>query len=420
MDKNNLKSMQHRAHILELYVNKKINRSQAAIRLGVSEATVSVLKKKYLSHGKESLVHGNTGRPSSRRIDKDIEHRLVALYIKRNEHGEDFNFTHFTQYTKDNGSFYEATYGVELNERQVARILRRNGLKSPKGHRRDKKQVEVHPLRPKSPYAGELIQVDACLHHFTTSYVKWTFHGAIDDATGLIVGAWFDVSETTTGYFHVLRSILYSYGLPKMLYTDNRTTFIYSRANTPDKDARVQFARACKELGIRIRTTSIPEAKGLVERLMRTVQDRLRSELIAGSITDINQANSYLQDIFIPRYNKRYGKPPSSGKSVFSSLDPQLKQNLDLILAIHHTRTILSGNIISINNRQYVPIDSNGKVKTLPLQTKVTVIETYRGQIAAIYYEGKYYHLKQIADHGKHSDIPPSKDHPWRVPFTRK
>lgn len=412
--KDNLKSVEHRSHILDLYIDKTITRAQAATRLGVSEATVSVLKKKYLNGGKDALVHGHTGKVNCRRIDKIIEDRIVALYLERNKNGENFNFTHFAQYTKDNGSLYEATYGVELNERQVARILKRGGIKSPKGHRHDGKQASVHPLRPKSPYMGELIQVDACLHYFTTTNVKWTFHGAIDDATGLIVGAWFDMSETTIGYFHVLRSILDSYGIPKILYTDNRTTFISNKANKPDRDAKVQFARACRDLGIQIRTTSTPEAKGLVERLMRTVQDRLRSELIATEITDINEANEYLQNVFIPKYNQRYGRQPSSGKSVFSELDPQLKQNLDLILAIHHTRTILSGNAISINNRQYAPLDSSGKVKTLPLQTKVTVIETYTRQIVAIHYGGEYYHLKQIADRGKRYDIPPSKDHAWR------
>lgn len=174
----------------------------------------------------------------------------------------------------------------------------------------------------------------------------------------------------------------------------------------------MQFRRACQTLGIELITTSTAQAKGRVERFMRTAQDRLSNELKANGISSIDQANDYLKQVFIPSHNQRYGAPPGSSQSVFSELEPQLKQNLDYILALHHTRTILNGNVISYHGKQYLPIETNGEICLLPSGIKVKVIATYDQQPITILHQGKYYRLKHIGSN-KHY-VAPGSNHPWR------
>ena len=404
-----VKDPRHRESIIKQYIAGGITRRQASVRLGVSVAYVSTLKRRYLKEGKDAFRHGNTGRTNSRKVDEVIETRVVDLY--RSLSPAEFNFTHFCQYTRADGSLYRATDGMEISDKTIIRILGRHGLRSPSSHR-NKGKKHIHPLRPRRLCLGELVQLDACIDYFTLSSTKLALHVAIDDATSLIVGAHFDYQETTESYFHVLKDIIDHYGIPGAFYTDNRTSFISSRDSKPKQDSRVQFRRACQTLGIELITTSTAQAKGRVERFMRTAQDRLSNELKANGICSIDQANDYLKQVFIPSHNQRYGAPPGSSQSVFSELEPQLKQNLDYILALHHTRTILNGNVISYHGKQYLPIKTNGEIYLLPSGVKVKVIATYDQQPIAILHQGKYYRLKHISSN-KHYAVPGS-NHPWR------
>ena len=118
-----------------------------------------------------------------------------------------------------------------------------------------------------------------------------------DDDTGMIVGAWFDKQETLSGYYHVFRQILTDYGIPYMFYTDRRTIFEYRQKNSPslENDTFTQFGYACKQLGVDLKTTSIPQAKGRIERLFGTLQSRLPAELQLAGISTIEQANELVQ-----------------------------------------------------------------------------------------------------------------------------
>ena len=108
------------------------------------------------------------------------------------------------------------------------------------------------------------------------------------------------------------------------------------------------------------------------------------------------------------------GREPSSKKSVFVELDAQIRQNLDFILALHHIKSILSGNTISHKNKQYLPIKPDGGILVLPVKTKVTLVETYKHQVIAILYNGDYYEPKQVADVGGRFSMSPGDDHPWK------
>jgi hypothetical protein len=128
--------------------------------------------------------------------------------------------------------------------------------------------------------------MDASVHHWFGRN-KTQLHIAVDDATGAIVGAYFDTQETLNAYYHILYQILTKYGIPYMFLTDRRTVFEYKQKKSPsvEEDTFTQFGYSCKQLGIHIKTSSIPQSKGRVERMFQTLQSRLPIELRLAGIS---------------------------------------------------------------------------------------------------------------------------------------
>ena len=128
-----------------------------------------------------------------------------------------------------------------------------------------------HSRRPRCAYFGELLQIDATHYEWVPGKI-WHLHLAIDDASGVVTGAWFDTQETLNGYYHVFEKILTDYGIHYKFLNDKRTVFTYKKkgALSDDKDTYTQFAYACNQL----ESSSIPQAKGRIERLNQTLQSR--------------------------------------------------------------------------------------------------------------------------------------------------
>ena len=168
---------------------------------------------------------------------------------------------------------------------------------------------DSHPRQEKPKYFGEIIEQDGSIHLWFGDK-KCCLHLAVDKATNTIVGAWFDKQETLNGYYHVFYQILTNYGIPYKFVTDNRTVFNYMSLNpdkrTSDKDVLTQFGYACKQLGTSIETTSVSQAKGLIERDNGTFQGRLVQKLRLNNITTIDEANKYLIEVFVPKFNSKF------------------------------------------------------------------------------------------------------------------
>ena len=187
---------------------------------------------------------------------------------------------------------------------------------------------DAHSRRPRCAYFGELLQMDASSHLWFGSK-KTTLHIAVDDSTGTLVGAWFDKEETLNGYYHVFHQILSRYGIPYKLFTDRRTVFTDKKKNSPslDEDTYTQFAYACKQLGVLLESSSVPQAKGRVERLNQTLQSRLPVELSLAGITPIEAANEFL-DSYIQKFNAKFSIPTHHIKSVFDKQPSDEHMNL--------------------------------------------------------------------------------------------
>lgn len=295
--------------------------------------------------------------------------------------------------------------------------------------------ADAHPRRSRSKYFGEMVQMDASELVWVPGTRKWHLHVAIDDATSEVVGAWFDTQETLDGYYHVLHMILKTYGIPSLFRTDRRTVFEYSLLSKPDeeKDTYTQFAAACKTLGIGLEVTSIPQQKGRVERLNRTLQGRIPVEFVRKGIVTIEEANAFLWE-YLPRFNAQFSLKDEKDKDndIFLTAPPD--SDINAILAVVSQRVIDAGHSIKYHNSYYQPCFQypNGlRPRFFMKGTKALVIKAFDGTLLASIKE-EIYILKKVEQrkaHSKEFDPEPTPvhkekkqyslapDHPWRTQF---
>ncbi len=319
------------------------------------------------------------------------------------------------------------------------RITKERLQKEKKLKNKTKEEIEIiinnevaledsHPRGEKPKYFGEITEMDGSCHLWFGNK-KACLHLAADKATNHIVGAYFDWQETLNGYYHVFEQILFKYGIPCKFKTDNRTVFNYNKLNedkrTSDKDVLTQFGYACKQLGVDIDTTSVSQAKGLVERDNGTFQGRLINELKLNNITTIEGANQYLINVFVPKFNKKFALDYTKFESVYEA-SPS-KEKINYTLAVLTPRKIDNGNALKYKNEYYQPYE-NGELKCFRAKTECLVIKAFNGDLLVTIGE-KIYELRKLGTHEKYSKefdivpeikkekkkyIPPMS-HPWKL-----
>lgn len=426
-------------------VDSNGNKKRAAIKLNCSVRTVNRLIIKYKTSGKAAFIHGNRGRAPSTSIPLDVKNMIISAYI--NDY-PDTNFSHFCEIIKED-------FHVSISDTTLNHWLRNENILSPKARKKTKKLLKqklnkkmsstssqkvqndiklaiasiddrnAHPRRPRCKYFGEMIQMDAS-SFFWIPDVKWHLHLAVDDATNTVVGARFDLQETLNGYYHVFHQILTDYGIPSMFYTDRRTVFEYRRKNSAfdDEDTFTQFSYACHNLGVDIKTTSVAQAKGRIERLNQTFQSRLPVELRRAHIKDIDEANEFLKS-YLKKFNRKFALHLNVTQSVFEK-QPSLEK-INHTLAVLSPRKIDSGHSIKYKNKIYIPMTDKGNHVYLKNKTDCMVIESFDGQLFVNVLDTLYI-MDEIHEHEKYSkefdneaeeDKPKKKyippiDHPWR------
>lgn len=430
--------------IIKKLVETNGNKKAAALRLDCTIRHVNRMINGYRSKGKEFFVHGNRGRKPVHSISDKTRSTVIDLY-KTKYHGA--NFTHYSELLATNE-------GISIAPSTINTILMAEHIISPKAFRATKKRVkqelldkqetsnlstddkleieksivaieDAHPRRPRCAYFGEMIQMDASLHLWF-GYTKCQLHIAIDDSTGAIVGAYFDEQETLKGYYSVLHQILVEYGIPYMLFTDRRTVFEYKqkKAPTTEEDTFTQFGYACKQLGIELKTSSVPQAKGRVERLFQTLQSRLPLELELAGVTSLEQANEFLNS-YIKKFNAKFALEINHNKSVFE-IQPAVEK-INLTLAVLADRKIDCGHCVRFNTKYYKPTDSNNNPVYFRKGTAALVIKAFNGELF-VSIGNKVYALDEVPSHlvtsknfdftqdkpKKHKRYVPPMSHPWK------
>lgn len=426
------------------------NKNRAALTLGCTKRHINRLLAGYRKAGKAFFIHGNRGRKPSSTIPSHIRNAVIDLYRMKYF---DSNFQHFTE-------LLESREHISLSRSSVAKILENESILSPKATRAKRKRVkkellekkkaassqkeanaiqanlvaveDAHSRRPRCAYFGEMQQMDASPCEWVPGQT-WHLHLAIDDATGTVTGAWFDTQETLSGYYHVFHQILTDYGIPYKFFTDRRTVFTYKQKNSPslDEDTYTQFAYACKQLGILLESSSVPQAKGRVERLNQTLQSRLPVELRLAGITTIEAANKFLHS-YIKKFNARFSLPLHDTKSVF--VEQPSDEKINLILAVLSERTVDCGHCIRFQNNHYRLLDGRGLQVHYRKGTKAMVIRAFDGSLYCCVNDRDIYALEKIPEryessreldaeqpvHKPQKKYIPPMNHPWRRSAFRK
>ena len=431
--------------IIKNLVDNNGNKKNAAAKLNCSVRTINRLIIKYKKFGKEGFIHGNRNRTPSIAFSPEIKSQIITKYL--NDFG-DTNFRHFTEIIKDD-------LGISISDSTINAWLREEMIVSPKARRKTKRNMkillknklnnvksekiknqikteivmldsnEAHPTRPRCRYMGEMIQMDASSYAWIKDEI-WHLHLAVDDATGTVVGAYFDSQETLNAYYNVFYQILVNYGIPAMFYTDRRTVFEYKRKNTAfdDEDTFTQFSYACHQLGVEIKTTSVAQAKGRVERLNQTFQSRLPVELRRAHITNIDAANEFLNS-YLKKFNDQFALRLNTTQNVFEK-QPETEK-INTTLSVISPRVVDGGHCIKYKNKVYKFLTSNNERQFPKRGSSAMVIESFDNRLYANILD-QLFILEEMDKHEKYSEtfdvkpktiirkkvyIPPLT-HPWK------
>lgn len=339
--KENLK-----ASVIECCINGTMTIKVAADRLGFSERYVKKLKARYKRLGVSSMLHGNCGKQPKHTIDAQIKSRIIEIW--QQPEYEECNFKHFQD-------FLEEDYNIIISYSALYNLLRKNGYKSPRKH----KKIKVHNRRKERASEGELLQVDGTPHQFFYGDNQmYCLHGFIDDAMHKITGLYLSENECMHGYLEVTRQTLKKFGMPLALYADGSSIFF-----PKDKELTIeeqlagitkpstQYGRMMDELNIKLIHACSSQAKGRVERLWNTLHDRLKTEFRIHKITTLEEANEFLIK-YIAKFNKKFSIEPENPQSSFMKLPKYV--NLDYLLSVKYVRTVDVSNCISISGTTFL------------------------------------------------------------------
>lgn len=356
----------------------------AAKLLDLSDRQIQRLKKEVLLKGPEGVIHKSKGRKSNHYINELTVKRIVEL--KHSYPYEKANITHFKELLQENE-------GINLSYSCIYSHLKQKGISSPRKH----KKVKLHHMRKRKAYFGELIQTDGTPYDWFEIGKRYSIHGYIDDATGIPLALYMCESECLLGYLEITRQMLTNYGIPMSIYSDRFSVFFppTSAKLTIEEELagidkpKTQFSQILDELAVNLIPASSSQAKGRIERLWNTLQDRLITEFRIHNIKTIEQANEFFPN-FIIAYGKKFGVKPEKEESRFIQLPKYV--NLDILLATKFTRVIDNAGCFSFYNKKFQVI-----ADYIPPKTKLNILISKKIGIKAEYL-GKYYDVITCED----------------------
>lgn len=407
------KDINVREKIILKVINGEITNKEAAFELELSDRQFIRIKKNYMNGGIDKLINKNKGKHSPKKFSQKIEEKIVDDYI---QNYPDYNFTH---YYEEHGYTHGISYSkmVEIFKRYdiVSPLAQRNTVKlyneaMKKAMRENKltdEQTELykkrreaekyrHIRRSNIQYSfGEQIQMDAAVWNWFGD-IDSNLHLAVDKATKKVLGGWFDYEETTEAYFFLLFQIIKNYGIPKYIRTDKRGTFSINNAKTVKSKLNIsQFKRACIDLEISLSSKSYPTFKPNVERENKTFKGRLKAELKHENIANMEDANKYLLDVFIPKMNKKFSYDIDENKNQMRK-NTYTDEELKIIISYRKERTVDNASSIKYDNNYYLLVDKDsGEIIMFTSGTKCCVIITLDNELFAMI-NNKIYDLKLV------------------------
>lgn len=416
-DIHNLSSKElDRAAMLQRVLNKTISQQDVAKSLGLTDRQVRRLMVKYRAEGTAGLVNKARGKVGNHHVPQAIKDQAIEL-VK-------------TKYP-DFGPTFAAEKLLERDNLKIDHeTLRRQMVKA--GIWQHKKRKPVHRARrERRACHGDMEQFDGCHHDWFEGRLPngaWaTLLASRDDANNEVVAQFLDY-EGTVPVMLFWRDYFTSYGKPQSIYLDRHSTYKINDKNALDDDAMItQFERAMKDVGVEVIHAGSPQAKGRIENLFGTLQDRLVKELRLENISDIVSANNFLQTTFLPAFNKRFCVAPTSDADVHRPLTA--RDNLTATLSVQSKRYINQDFTIRFHN-QWLQL---AKVQpTLVLPKALVTIEERLDNTTHIRLNGRYLNYARLTNKpvvvtklpialtsnpglGKlRTPTKPAANHPWR------
>ena len=400
-----------RLHIIHQALDEQITQAEAARLIDISDRQIRRMIRRIREEGDEGICHRSRGKASNHGIPKRVKERVLKLF---REEYHDFNLAHATE------KLFEV-HGLTINDETLRLWLNEAGIAY------KKRKVKKHrQRRERKAYFGELVQIDGSHHDwFEGRGPICVFMGYIDDATNTVHGRFYDYEGTMPAMDSMKRYIKH-YGIPKSVYLDKHTTYkswaeptIEEQLN--DQKPMSHFEKSLAALDIEVIHANSPQAKGRVERLFKTLQDRLVREMRLQGIKSVGEANAFLTD-YLPTYNRRFSKPASSESDLHR---PALhSRELDRILCIKEERVVKNDFTVAHNSTLY-------QIEQATRAKKVTVEERLDGSLH-ISYKGQDLHYRKITKQPTEDTaeaplmlqerkawIPPA-DHPWKKRFLSK
>lgn len=338
---------EQKLEVITNLLDGKITNGGAAKKLGLSIRHIQRLKVEVRKHGVKALIHHLKGKPSNHKLHQAVKLEVLSL-VK--EQYSDFKPKFASEKLEEN-------HQLIINPETLRLWMIKDGLWKLK----KQKGVDYYAWRPRKDYFGELQQFDGSYHLWFEERLLDEFGNpmevcllaSIDDATGKITHAYFDFNEGVVPVFNFWKSYVELLGKPLGIYLDKFSTYKINHKSAVDNlELMTQFQKAMKVLRVEVINANSPQAKGRVERLFGTLQDRLVKELRLNNISAIAEANLFLKE-FIPKFNTKFSVIPAKDGNVHREITQQEKKDLKSIFSIKSTRRINSDFTIQFKNHFY-------------------------------------------------------------------
>lgn len=331
-----------RYEIVQKIIGNEINGTEGAKLLFLSLRQTKRLKAKVLKDGVKGLIHGNRGKSSNAKIDEvTLEKTKAFLKEKYSDFGPSFAQEKLAE-----------NHEIKMSVESVRKIMTEEALWKPNVRREN---GEYRTWRPRKECYGEMQQFDGSYHKwFEERGEEMCLLASIDDATGKITKAKFEDNEGVHAVFRFWKEYIERHGKPLSIYLDRYSTYKVNHKNATDNhDLLTQFQRASKELGIRLISAYSPQAKGRIERLFGTLQDRLVKELRLRGICDVKTANKFLEEVFIPEFNQKFAVVPTKTDNLHRTVSSSEQGMLSSIFSVRSERKVNNDFTIQFKNMWY-------------------------------------------------------------------
>jgi transposase len=399
----------NRYDIIQKTIKKELKTTEVAEILNLTDRQIRRLKEKVKKEGIKGVIHAGRGKPSGKKIP-DKERKKIIEIIK--EKYWDFGPTFAAEKL-------EEEHKIKRDPKTIRAIMIEEEVWRPK----KKKKYKYRSWRQRRSSFGELQQYDGSYEYwFEDRAPKCCLIASIDDATSRITFAKFDEHEGVEPTFNFWQEYVQKLGKPLAIYVDKFSTYSMNHKLAKENpDTLTQFERAMSQLQIEVIKANSSQAKGRVERLFKTLQDRLIKELRLNNISTIKEANEFLEKIFIPKFNARFSVEARAEANLHKKVTKFEKDNFSSIFSRHYERTIRNDYTVSYKNIWYQLEETQAVAM---FAGEIIKVEERFNRDIYFRLRGKYLNYRQISERPKkvsEKSTPwvlapkiPAKNHPWR------